>query len=45
MINEIFDSESGHHFHFQIHLPNSTKLKYNHIVTSNLNILNSTELY
>ncbi len=39
------ESRSGHHFHFQIHLPNSTKLKYNHIVTSNLNILNSTELY
>ncbi len=45
MINEIFDSESGHHFHFLIHLPNSTKLKYNHIVASNLNILNSTRLY
>ncbi|MDN1897851.1 hypothetical protein FCZ50_27440, partial [Escherichia coli] len=39
------DTGSGHHFHFQIHLPNSTKLKYNHIVTSNLNILNSTRLY
>ncbi len=45
IFNKNYDSESGHHFHFQIHLPNSTKLKYNHIVTSNLNILNSTELY
>ncbi len=35
----------GTKFIFQIHLPNSTKLKYNHIVTSNLNILNSTRLY
>lgn len=35
---------SGHHFHFNVRLPNITKLKYNHCYTPLSNITNSTDL-
>uniref|UniRef100_UPI003D815E2E nuclease-related domain-containing protein n=1 Tax=Klebsiella pneumoniae TaxID=573 RepID=UPI003D815E2E len=39
-----YDAESGHHFHFNVRLPNITKLKYNHCYTPLSNITNSTDL-